>query len=255
MHQWCRDGFADMAANMASRRGGAPMITVGKVRDADYYLVEVTSDDAHAYYADPERRGRWHGSFADELGLTGEVGHEEFRELLAGKRPGVGTRLAETRVQVTALDVTLSVPKSVSMLWATSGAGVQAGIEQALDGAERSVVELIESEATFVRRGHGGAQLFPGTGVAVPSFDHRTSRLGDPNLHRHLVVANATKADDGRITGLDTSSSLRSGRSNLPPAPPRDQRHPGSRSHSPDPMKPTPTEVIPSDIHPYPYYA
>ncbi len=185
------------------------MITVSKVRDADYYLAEISADDAGAYYAGTERPGRWHGTLAELLGLVGDVDPADFRDLLAGKNPSTGTRLPETFVRVAALDVTLSVPKSVSVMWATSDLWTRHDIERSLDAAERAVIELIEAEATLVRRGHAGAELQRGRGVVVASFDHRTSRLADPNLHRHLVVANASQGEDGRITGLDTRQLYR----------------------------------------------
>lgn len=185
------------------------MISIGKVRDAGYYLTEVTSDDAHAYYADPERLGRWHGTLAVDLGLQGQVDPDHFRDLLVGLRPGSGERLAVTAVRMAALDLTLSVPKSVSVLWATTGHHARVAIEQSLDAAERAVVQLLEDEAVFVRRGHAGAELAPGGGIVAASFDHRTSREGDPNLHRHLVVANASRGPDDRITGLDTRQLYR----------------------------------------------
>ena len=108
-----------------------------------------------------------------------------------------------------ALDLTLSVPKSVSVLWATTDQHARAAIEQSLDTAEQAVVRLLEDEAVFVRRGHAGAELVPGGGIVAASFDHRTSREGDPNLHRHLVVANASRGLDDRITGLDTRQLYR----------------------------------------------
>lgn len=220
MHQWCvsvaprQKRAADARyrhVTFCSWRAGRAdlVITVGKVRDADYYLAEVTADDAHDYYAGAERPGAWRGSLAAELGLVGSVDPNDFRALLQGRRPRTDERLTETAVRVTALDVTLSVPKSVSVLWATTHELDRRGIERSLDEAEAAVIALIEGEATFVRRGHAGAELNAGGGVALASFDHRTSRLADPNLHRHLVIANASRGPDDRITGLDTRQLYR----------------------------------------------
>ena len=43
----------------------------------------------------------------------------------------------------------------------------------------------------------------PGRGFVAAAFRHRSSRAGDPLLHTHVVVANATQAADGRWTALD----------------------------------------------------
>ena len=42
-----------------------------------------------------------------------------------------------------------------------------------------------------------------GDGFVAAAFRHRTSRAGDPHLHSHVVVANATRSDDGRWGALD----------------------------------------------------
>jgi hypothetical protein len=52
MHQWCDGSACNVACTPKFVVRGDSMITVGKVRDADYYLEEVTADDAHSYYAD-----------------------------------------------------------------------------------------------------------------------------------------------------------------------------------------------------------
>ena len=180
------------------------MITIGKVRNADYYLHELHQDDAFTYYGSLERSGRWHGALAEELALEGLIDPDGFRAILNGVRPDTGTSLTAFPIKVRALDATLSVSKSVSVLWAVGDVGTQRSIEVALDRAEAAVVRLLESEATVVRRGHAGLDYHAGRGLIVASFDHRTSRLGDPNLHRHLIVANASRGPDDRITGIDT---------------------------------------------------
>jgi len=40
-------------------------------------------------------------------------------------------------------------------------------------------------------------------GFVAAQFPHRTSRLGDPHLHWHVLVANMARGIDGRWTALD----------------------------------------------------
>ena len=61
----------------------------------------------------------------------------------------------------------------------------------------------LEREACWTRRGRAGAIRLPGRGFVAAAFRHRSSRAGDPLLHTHVVVANATQAADGRWTALD----------------------------------------------------
>jgi len=60
----------------------------------------------------------------------------------------------------------------------------------------------MEREACRARRGRGGAIVVQGQGYIAAAFRHRASRAGDPLLHTHVVVANATRAADGRWTAL-----------------------------------------------------
>ena len=69
------------------------MITVGKVRNADYYLEELQQDDAFTYYGSLERSGQWHGALANQLGLSGRVDPDHFRSILNGVRPDTGNAL------------------------------------------------------------------------------------------------------------------------------------------------------------------
>ncbi len=132
------------------------MITIGKVRNAEYYLNELQQDDAYEYYGSLERSVQWHGTFATELGLGGPIEPDDFRAILEGVRPDSGTSLTEFPIKVPALDVTLSVPKSMSVLWAVGDYETRQSVEHAIDQAEAAVIKLLEAEATIVRRGHGG---------------------------------------------------------------------------------------------------
>ena len=81
-----------------------------------------------------EAPGVWRGSWATALGLEGVVGADELRALVNGHDPNSGTDLlaGHRERKVRAIDVTLSCPKSVSLLWAfgtpeTSAVGVDRG--------------------------------------------------------------------------------------------------------------------------------
>ncbi len=205
MHLGCGRWPAGPATSVPDAGGVVAMITIGKVRNAEYYLCDVRHDDVAAYYTSVERPGRWHGQLAAAHGLAGQtVDPEAFRAVLDGRSPVTGEQLTHNATRVRALDVTLSVPKSMSVVWAVCDDRARREVVAALDAAERSVIRFLESDATVVRRGKGGHQLLPGDGLLVASFDHRTSRLGDPNLHRHLVIANASVGPDGRTTAIDT---------------------------------------------------
>jgi conjugative relaxase-like TrwC/TraI family protein len=124
------------------------------------------------------------------------------RTIHAGKGPGSGT---STRSPVAGFDLTFSVPKSVSVLWALSPQPVR---DQVLDAHHHAVQETLvwlEARAIGTRTGHNGVAHVPVQGAIAAAFDHWESRAGDPQLHTHLVIANRVqRASDGAWTTLDS---------------------------------------------------
>ncbi len=59
----------------------------------------------------------------------------------------------------------------------------------------------MQREACWTRRGKGGREFVHGDGFLAAGYTHRSSRAGDPQLHTHVLVANATFAE-GRWTRL-----------------------------------------------------
>jgi len=71
------------------------VLNIGRlgVGAADYYLGEVASSSEAYYTGSGEAAGRWVGSLAPALGLSGEVGADDLRALLAGCHPVTGDQL------------------------------------------------------------------------------------------------------------------------------------------------------------------
>jgi hypothetical protein len=59
----------------------------------------------------------------------------------------------------------------------------------------------MQREACWTRRGAGGSEFIKGEGYLAAAYRHRSSRNGDPQLHTHVLLANATRAE-GRWTRL-----------------------------------------------------
>jgi conjugative relaxase-like TrwC/TraI family protein len=191
------------------------VLSIGKLSagaDSAAYYLEVIANGRDDYYlAGHEAPGRWMGSAAAHLGLVGVVEPEDLKAVLAGTDPRSGERLARWR-SVAGFDLTLSAPKSVSLLWALGSAEVATAVVEAHDAAVAAAVDYLEDEACSVRRGRGGADQLGGAGFVSAAFRHRTSRANDPNLHTHLVTANMTLGADGRWSSLDGGDLYRHGR-------------------------------------------
>lgn len=114
-----------------------------------------------------------------------------------------------TNAPVAGFDLTFSVPKSVSTLWAVTDGGTQALIAQAHHAAIRDVLALLERDFAMTRVGAKGARGAVAQveirGVIATAYDHYDSRASDPQLHTHVVVANRVQAvHDGKWRTLNS---------------------------------------------------
>lgn len=171
---------------------------------AAYYLEAIANDRDDYYVASGEVPGRWLGSGSALLGLEGEVAPEDLRAMLDGLDPRTGEALVGYRKNV-GFDLTLSAPKSVSLLWGLGGQATAAEVVAAHDAAVASALAYLEDAACTVRRGKGGTAHHRAGGLVVAAFRHRTSREADPQLHTHLVTANMALGPDGRWTALHSA--------------------------------------------------
>jgi conjugative relaxase-like TrwC/TraI family protein len=206
------------------------MMSLWKLRVGveSYYLAQVASGLDEYYTGAGEAAGQWTGTGSELLGLSAAVAGGDLRAVLAGLAPGTGltpngTRLAAHARRVPGFDLTFSVPKSVSVIYALGDPLVQASVVEACDAALVEALSWLEREACFVRRGTNnrkmaadpagfGTRRMIADGFVAAQFPHRTSRMGDPHLHWHVLVANTARGIDGRWTALDGTALYRAQR-------------------------------------------
>ncbi len=186
------------------------MLSIFPLRTSDpaRYYIEAVSLGAEEYYLSRgEVPGRWLGRCSEALGLAGTVDADDLRSLLAGRRPDGGD-LRDGWVLRPGYDATFSAPKSVSVLYALGDRDDVRAVVAAHDAAVAGAIGYLERHACRVRRGgiHGrGVRFEAGGGMVAAAFVHHTSRAGDPQLHTHVLIANATPGPDGRWTGIDSA--------------------------------------------------
>jgi conjugative relaxase-like TrwC/TraI family protein len=158
-----------------------------------YYVDRVAQGREDSYSGEGEAR-RVDGRRTALLGLSGEVSAQGIVRLLEGRDPATGDLLERTFKDgsVAGFDLTFRAPKSVSILFGIAHEAVTREIVAAHDAAVSEAMTYMEREACRARRGHGGAIVVQGHGFIGAAFRHSTSRAGDPLLHTHVVVANAT---------------------------------------------------------------
>jgi conjugative relaxase-like TrwC/TraI family protein len=122
-----------------------------------------------------------------------------------------GRPVVENVHGVAHVEMTLSVPKSVSVLWAMAGEEDRRTIEEALlAAAERTVQYMALNKAVVHRRGKDGVRVREAAaGAAVASSLHVTARRarGDrapaPQLHVHNLVLGVVRTD-GMLVAADS---------------------------------------------------
>ncbi|MCZ7632964.1 MAG: relaxase domain-containing protein [Phycisphaerales bacterium] len=161
-------------------------------RAKSYYS---TSD----YYSEgQELVGVWKGKGAARLGLTGNVGREDWDALCENRHPVSGETLTPRtkRERRVGYDFNFHVPKSVSILY---GLTRDERILDAFRASVEATMEDIEAEMqTRVRVGGRNEDRTTGNMVSG-EFVHFTARpvegVPDPHLHAHCFVFNTTWDD------------------------------------------------------------
>lgn len=127
------------------------------------------------------------------------------------------------RSAVAGYDLTFTVPKSVSVLWALADRDVSAAVEAAHRDAVSAVLAVVEDRFLHTRIGTGSLIQVPARGAIAAGFDHFDTRAGDPNLHTHLVIANKVQGPTGNgapsTAAPSTTPPSRAPSSTTPPSP------------------------------------
>jgi conjugative relaxase-like TrwC/TraI family protein len=161
--------------------------------------------EADDYYAgDGLSPSAWQGKGAEALSLSGEVERDQFRDMLDGKMPDgqqLGTIRDGKNQHRPGWDVTMSAPKSVSIMAEVAG---DRRLIAAHDCAVKSALAFAERHRAATRVREGGRVERQQTGnLVVASFRHDISRAQDPQLHTHNVIMNATCDADGNWRSLE----------------------------------------------------
>ncbi|WP_062004655.1 MobF family relaxase [Arthrobacter alpinus] len=195
------------------------------------YLLKTTSHadvetrDLTGYYTNASNPpGQWLGAGLPGIGrgLHSTVTDAAAKALFErGEHPSTGASLGHKpnqastvtgrngqpvrRATVAGFDLTFSVPKSISVLWALGSDEYKDKIMAAHHAAMEATLAWLETSAIHTRAGHAGVAHIGIHGAISAAFDHWESRSGDPQLHTHVVIANrAQRVTDGAWTALDS---------------------------------------------------
>ncbi|MGA8940857.1 MAG: MobF family relaxase [Acidobacteriaceae bacterium] len=190
-----------------------------------YHEKEFTAAEQNYWKQGDTVQGKWHGKLADNFGLSGAVGAEEFARLSEGQHPQTGKQLVSYRVvheyrnaqgemvspveHRAGWDATFSAPKSISLTALVGG-------DDRVREAHREAVNVALNELErYTQARIGGNSPAETTGQFVAAkFEHDTARPVDgyaaPQLHTHVVVFNMTERDNGKMRALQPHSLFES---------------------------------------------
>jgi conjugative relaxase-like TrwC/TraI family protein len=149
----------------------------------------------------------WHGTVAQELGLSGIAEREHVERLCSGyhhETKKTLVRNAGEEGRNPGHDLTFSAPKSVSVAWAMADQALRKAIAIKHEEAVKEALDFVEAKAGYARVGKQGQELVKAP-LLFALFEHGTSRARDPQLHTHALCINLTMHPDGRTTAIDST--------------------------------------------------
>lgn len=176
------------------------MLSIGKIKlSGESYYLDAVADGVDEYYRGVgEAPGRWVGTASRALDLDGEVVPDDLHAIWAGESPATSERLGRfPGREVAGFDLTFRALKSVSLLAGLGDPDTARVVCEAHEAAVDAAVGYVEREAARSRTAKAGVNQIEVNGIVAAAFRHRTSRLGDPHLHTHVLVANMAEGADG----------------------------------------------------------
>lgn len=199
---------------------------IGAATAGKYFTEHYVSPEGAYYTQWNSRAGEWHGKYAAEMGLAGEVGGEAFDRLVNGQNPADGEQWIKHRsthltasgkelAHRAAWDMTFNAPKEVSLTALVGGdtrvhEAHKAAVRAALDAGEMYTQAHGREKSTAVTTGKWAVAMFEHDTARPERLDENISNsllYPAPHVHTHAVLLNMTGADKPR--SLETGELFR----------------------------------------------
>ena len=191
------------------------MISMTCIKNAGGASKYMTEQAVSEYYAGQAVPSEWQGQGAKLQGLEGkEVSTEELTNQLKGKVHELNKETGELQDKQLGVtrggelqhragwDMTFAAPKSVSIESEVFG---KADVREAHQEAVKAGMRFLESKAAQTRV--DGEMVKTGN-LTYATFEHATSRAGDPQTHTHAIVANVTYDANGKAYSLSNEKLM-----------------------------------------------
>ncbi|MBR0866797.1 relaxase domain-containing protein [Bradyrhizobium diazoefficiens] len=188
------------------------------IRRPAYY----TSQPSDYYRSGAESGGVWLRGNAKLRIVAGTAVNPNEFDLLCDGCDAAGNRLVSAPLfkrRAPGVDITLSSPKSVSVLYAAGDPELRASIADAERAAVEAVLGLIEKEILLVRRGRNGIRREHAKEFVAAVFTHSEARpethadgtvLASVQRHHHVCLPSICERFDGTFGAIDTAGDIRS---------------------------------------------
>ncbi|MCT9515821.1 relaxase domain-containing protein [Acinetobacter baumannii] len=178
--------------------------SISNTTQAAQYYENLAVEDYYELGGEPV--GYWLGQLQSALYIAGQVQTGELGKMLQGYHPITGEALASNAGpdHKGGWDMTFSAPKSVSVAWALANPETKTAIQNAQKKAVEAGVRFLEKHAFSSRdRGEMSGSI---NQIIAAAYEHSTSRMLDPQLHTHVLVANIGLRADGSVCAIDFDS-------------------------------------------------
>src|SRR3990167_11125372 len=181
---------------------------------AGYYLKQ----DGN-YYIDDKKQSdlyEWFGKGAKALGLNGAVDLKDHEKIYSGQLPNgeiIGRKMPDGSIKGRpGYDLTFSMNKDISLIICCSkDKALSDYFLNAHINAVKTVLTEVEKKVQ-ARITENNITTYQTTKNMVASLcTHFSSRAGDPEVHTHALIANATERLDGKWRALATDMSRKNG--------------------------------------------
>lgn len=182
-----------------------------------------TSQPSAYYTADKEAAGVWlRGN--ERLGIVqGSAVRPRDFDLLCEGCDTTGNKLVKTPLfkrRVLGVDITLSSPKAVSVLYAAGDDALRTEIASAERASVEATLRIIEQEIPLARRGKDGVRREHAKFVASvhthcearPEAHADGSVLASVQRHHHVCIPSIVERPDGTFGAVDSAGGIRSGK-------------------------------------------
>ena len=199
-------GFAYYENSVEERRQALDVERAEKSAGAEYYGTDAerpgvwieSKEGIAALYgvgAGTTGRGR------EEMAYVIDEAHEHYGlETVTDKDGFSRTKRTVYDCKNKQFDLTFSLPKSVSAIWADSPREVRQQIEALMLEAAQAGLADIAEHGLYVNRGSTPATQYriKAEGLLAKAYIETTNRNGEPQLHTHMVGSTAVRGVDGK---------------------------------------------------------